>query len=254
MKTKVFSTALFFFLGMVLLTAGYRCSGTRQTTGNGQMETIMTNVDGQGISIQLEFIKGAKHNHPLIAIWIEDPDGNYIETLYIAESIGTGIFRHGEITDGKWQEGPVRRPAALPYWGHKRGVKARDGLFIPTPDDPMPDAVTGPTPKGNFILKSKTSTPDPAVLKLVLEINQSWDWNDYWTNTKYPDDVNYKTSSQPAVVYEALIDLSTDQKEYIMAPVGHSHYSGYDGSLNPNLETLTTALEIVKSIKVAVIL
>jgi hypothetical protein len=250
MKTKIFSLSLLSLAGLLLVMAGYRCSGTKKTPVTGQVESIVTNIEGKGISIQIDFLKGESFNHPLLAIWLEDKDGQYIETLYIAESIGKGIFQHGEKSQGKWQPGPVRRPAALPYWGHKRGIKADDGYFIPAPENPMPDAVTGPTPSGNFMLKSKTSAETPSVTKLLLEINQSWDWNEYWTNSKYQDDINYMTSSQPAVVYEAEIDLNSGQKEFVMIPAGHSHYSGLDGSLNPDLGTLTTALEIVNRITV----
>ena len=250
MKTKIFSTGLLLLISLALLAAGYRCSGTKKTAETSQSETIRTNIDGKGVSIRLEFIKGESHNHPLMAIWLEDGDGAYIETLYIAESIGKGIFQHANKSNGQWQAGPVRRPAALPYWGHKRGIKAEDGYYIPTPEDPMPDAVTGPTPGGNFILESKSSLQAPSIFKLLLEINQSWDWNDYWTNIKYPDDDNYKTSSQPAVVYEAVIDMNSGQKEFTMLPAGHSHYSGLDGSLDPDLGTMTTALGIVKSVRV----
>jgi hypothetical protein len=35
-----------------------------------------------------------------------------------------------------------------------------------------------------------------------------------------------------------------------MGPVGHGHYSGMDGSLTTDLGSLSTALEIVGSIKV----
>ncbi len=252
MKTKIFSIALLFFISLLLIITGYRCSGTRKTTDTGQVETIQTNIDGNGISIEVEFLKGESHNHPLMAIWLEDADGRYIETLYIAESIGKGIFQHGEKTKGQWEAGPIRRPAALPYWGHQRGIREADGLYIPTPENPMPDAVTGPTPSGNFTLQSKSSVPTPSVFKLLLEINQSWDWNKYWTNTRFSDDADYKSSSQPAVVYEAFIDLKATQKEFVMVPVGHSHYSGADGSLSPDLSTLTTALDIVKSITVKI--
>lgn len=250
MKTKIFSLSLLALAGIFLVVAGYRCSGAKKTTGTDQVETIVTNIEGKGVSIKLDFLKGESFNHPLLAIWLEDKDGRYIETLYIAESIGRGIFQHGEKSDGHWQAGPVRRPAALPYWGHKRGIIASDGYYIPTPESPMPDAVTGPTPSGNFTLQSKASDETPSGFKLLLEINQSWDWNEYWTNGKYPDDDNYKTSSQPAVVYEADIDLDAGLKEFVMVPVGHSHYSGLDGSLNPDLGTLTTALEIAGSITV----
>jgi len=237
---------------LILIITAYRCSGTKKTADTSPVETITTNIDGKGISIQVEFLKGESHNHPLMAIWLEDEDGRYIETLYIAKSIGKGIFEHGEKSSGQWQAGPIRRPAALPYWGHQRGIMAEDGYYIPTPENPMPDAVTGPTPSGNFTLRSKSSEATPSVFKLLFEINQSWDWNEYWTNTRFPDDVNYKTSSQPAIVYEALIDINSAQRAYVMVPVGHSHFSGQDGSLNPDLSTLTTAQQIVKSIRVIV--
>jgi hypothetical protein len=250
MKSKILSITLLLALSALLLIAGYRCSGTKKATENEPVEIINTNINGTGLKIEVDFFKGESHNHPLMAIWIEDKDGHYIETLYIAESIGKGIFRHGVKSQGEWEAGPVRRPAALPYWGHQRGIAAEDGYYIPTPENPMPDAVTGPTPPGNFTLLSKTTTTTPTIFRMLFEINQSWDWNDYWTNSKYPDDINYKTSSQPALVYEAVIDMNSVQKEFIMVPVGHSHYSGLDGSLDPDLGTLTTALGIVESIRV----
>jgi hypothetical protein len=235
---------------LIALMAVAACSGSKKTTETGPVEVIQTNIDGKGIAIQVEFLMGESHNHPLMAIWVDDEDGSYIETLFVAESIGKGVFQHGEKSKGQWEAGPVRRPAALPYWGHQRGVQAVDGLYIPTPDTPMPDAVTGPTPSGNFTLKSKTTANPAKVFRLMLEINQSWDWNEYWTNSKYHDDKDYKTSSQPSLVYEAVIDLDSPVKEYNMIPVGHGHYSGKDGSLTTDISTLTTALSIAKSIKV----
>jgi hypothetical protein len=252
MKTKIFSATILSISLIVILIAGYRCSGSKNVTETSKVDTIFTNINGKGVSFEVEFTKGESHNHPLMAIWLEDKDGNYIETVYVAQSIGKGTFQHAAKSNGEWQEGPVRRPAALPYWGHKRGIMADDGYYIPTPDNPVPDAITGPTPPGNFVLESKTSVIVPAEFKILLEINQSWDWNEYWTNNKYPEDINYKTSSQPALVYEADIDLNTTVKEYQMAPIGHSHYSGLDGSLDPDLSTITTALNIVSSIKVKI--
>jgi len=252
MKSRIFTLALFFSLASLLFIAGYRCSGTKKSTETGPSELIKTNINGAGLTIQIDFLKGESHNHPLLAIWLEDEDGLYIETLYIAESIGKGVFQHGEKSDGIWQPGPVRRPAAPPYWGHKRGIMADDGYYIPTPENPMPDAVSGPTPPGNFTMTSISSVKPPSIFKLLLEINQPWDWNEYWTNTRFPDDVNYMTSSQPAVVYEAVIDINSGQKEFVMVPVGHSHYSGLDGSLTADLSSLTTALQIVKSIRISI--
>lgn len=234
----------------MLIVAGYQCSGTKNVTETTPAEIINTNINGKGVDIQLDFVKGKSFNYPLMAVWVEDTSGHYIETLYVSESIGKGIFQHGDKSTGHWQAGAVRRPAALPYWGHQRGIQAEDGLYIPSQANPMPDAITGPTPKGSFTLQSKSSNSTPQVFRILLEINQSWDWNEYWTNNKYPEDVDYKTSSQPSVVYAATIDQSSPEKDYDLLPIGHGHYAGKDGSLTTDLSTLTTALSIANSVKI----
>lgn len=215
-------------------------------------EEIRTHANDGGYELKISFTPGKRHNHPLMAFWLEDADGNYIRSLYVAQSIAKGYFRHGDATSGRWEPGPLRRPAALPYWGHKRGIKAEDGFYIPTQDNPMPDAVTGPTPKAGFTLTTQTGSNTPSVFVIAMEINQSWDWNQYWHNNKYPDDPYYKTSSQPAVVYKVTIDTRNPQQEYQLKPVGHSHWSGADGNLYEGLNTLTTALEIANEVKVEI--
>ncbi len=213
------------------------------------LETLSDNL---GHKITIEFKRGKSINYPLMAFWIEDLEGNYIQTLYVALSIAQGYFRHGDASSGRWQPGPLRRPAALPYWGHKRGIKAADGYYIPTQDNPMPDAVTGATPTSNFILSTKTENKDITKFNIMMEINQSWDWNNYWHNNKYPDDINYKTSSQPALVYRATIDINKLQPEYKMEVIGHSHWSGANGKLYEDLSTITSALNIVGEVKIRV--
>lgn len=218
---------------------------------NKEVEHIIfsTNPDGKGAEISIEFIKGAKHNHPLMAIWVEDLDGNYIQTLYVAQSIATGVFSHGDKSTGKWEAGEISRPASLPYWAHKRNVKNDIGNYMPKPGFEVPDAYSGATPKANFTLGTRMDNPISGKFRILMEINQSWDWNRYWTNNKYPDEPEYKTSSQPALVYAAEVDASSSQKVYDMKPIGHSHYAGADGKLYPGLNTLTTALEIVQEVK-----
>lgn len=212
-----------------------------------------TLAEAPGHTIEIRFTAGRSHNHPLMAFWLEDTAGNYIQSLYVAESIAKGYFRHGDPSTGRWEPGPLRRPAALPYWGHKRGIKAPDGYFIPTRDDPMPDAVTGPTPKADFILTTRTRHLAPPVFQVMMEINQSWDWNRFWHNNKFPDDPHYKTSSQPALVYKTVVDLDDPKDEYIMKPIGHSHWSGATGELFNDLGTITTALQIADKVKVRVV-
>ncbi len=216
-------------------------------------DTIHAEYDARAIAFEVIFERGKSHNHPLMAVWLEDLDGNYLQTLFIAESIGRGVFRHGDPSTGRWMPGPVRRPAALPYWGHQRGVQASDGYYLPTQDAPMPDGVTGPTPKANFVVNARAPHEDMRQFRVLFEINQSWDWNEYWTNTKFPDDEQYMSSSQPALVYEAVVDLDSGMHEFELQPIGHSHWSGKTGELYPDLSTITTALEITRSVKLRIL-
>jgi hypothetical protein len=176
-------------------------------------------------------------------------DGNYIETIYASQSIATGVFRFGVNEKGKWMPGERRRSAALPYWGHKRGFLAPDGLYLPTPQNPIPDAITGATPRNNFVIHTRIK-PELQKFKIMMEINQTWDWNNHWHNNLHPDDEEYKTSCQPALVYMAQVDLSNPDSVFELKPIGHSHYSGKTGELYPDLSTFTTALEIVNRVTI----
>jgi hypothetical protein len=216
-------------------------------------DSITTNENGQGSALRIELKKGPAHNHPLFAIWVEDTSGNYIQSLYVSKSIATSIFNYGERKEGAWTNGVVRRPAALPYWGHKRGIQASDGLFIPLPDDPLPDAYSGATPKNDFVLDTRLDQPGPEVFHILIEVNQPWDWNEYWTNNKFPEDEDYKASSQPAVVYRAVVSNTPGDGPVSFELIGHGHYSGKDGNLTADVTTLTTALQIVERASVVVV-
>ena len=238
---------LFMFLFLIIMLSS--CSTSRKTNPESETPTVInTHQDAEGIKVELHFTKGKSFNHPLMAAWVETEDGEYMQTLYVAESIAKGVFGYGDKSSGKWMPGEIRRPATLPYWSHKRGVQEADGLFIPTAKTPMPDAVTSATPKGNFVLHSVIDNKGQQRFKVLFEINQSWDWNEYWTNNKFPDDQEYKTSSQPAVVYAVTVDINDIKDKYTLEAIGHSHHSGTNGKLFSDLSTLTTAMQISKEI------
>jgi hypothetical protein len=219
-----------------------------------EKQIITTTPEQINTKLEIELTTGKYHNHPSFAIWVEDLNGNYIETLYVTKYFATGVFGHGEAEPGKWKNEPgeVRRPAALPYWSHKRNIKAADGLYAPSPETAVPDALTGATPKGNFTLNTGSKVAGDNAFKILFEINQPWDSNDFWSNNKFPGDLNYNTSLQPALVYEVVITPSSSKTEYILNPIGHSHPSGETGELFTNISTLTTAKEIVSKILVVV--
>ncbi len=226
-------------------------------SGKIQEEPIRTelesNTSGNGPEIYLDLKKGSAHNHPSFVFWAEDMEGNYIQTLFISKAVGTSVYEHGDPSSGNWEPGVTRRPASLPYWSHRRNIKAPDGLYVPSLENPVTDAYTGATPIGNFGIRAKFDSQTPQKLKIYFEINQTWDWNEYWTNNKYPDDAEYKTSCQPALVYMVEIDLENPKSEYQLNVIGHSHYAGKNGELFTDLSTMTTALEIISSLTVKII-
>ncbi|MFP4018632.1 MAG: hypothetical protein ACLFUH_05235 [Bacteroidales bacterium] len=223
-----------------------------QTETQKDYSTLATNPDGGERKIEIEFQKGTDHYYPLMAIWVEDMKGNYIHSLYVAQSIAKGEFEYGQPEGGKWKRSEKQIPSALPYWAHQRGVMTEDSSYMPTKKHPLPDAYTGATPTRSFVLETAVSEEAGSKFRILFEINQSWDWNKYWHNARYPGNKEYMKSAQPALVYEAAIDLESGEKKYDMKPIGHSHPYGATGELFEDLSTLTTALDIVESITIRV--
>ncbi len=236
---------------LLFLTAFvFGCSVKRNLTE--KVETISTSPEQINTKLQVEQVAGKHFNHPSFAIWVEDLDGNYIETLYVTQYFAKGVFGHGETEKGKWKNEPgeVRRPAALPYWSHKRNIKAPDGLYAPSPETAVPDALTGATPKGSFMLNTGSKFKTGESFNVLFEVNQPWDSNDYWTNNKFPDDFDYNTSLQPALVYQALVTPESNLREFTLTPIGHSHPSGKSGELFADLSHITTAKQIFEKVVV----
>lgn len=219
---------------------------------NEELVEFSTATESGNQKLEFVFLTGRAFNHPSYAIWTEDLEGNYLETLFVTEFVAKGIFGRGELGPGKWSSvpGEVRRPATLPYWAHKRNIQAPDGLFIPSPETPVPDARSGATPKSGFRLHTSSETDRGKKFRILVEVNQAWDSNSYWTNDKYPDDLNYFGSLQPALVYAVTVDPESEEREYVLNPIGHSHPSGASGRLYTDITTITTAKEIYRKITV----
>jgi hypothetical protein len=237
----------------LFVAAGCTAGGLKNKEAVPEQKTVLTtNQSGAGPELIVEFYKGKSFYYPLMAVWLEDQSGKYIQSLYVPAAVATGVFKYGKQEKGKWAEASKRAPQTLPYWAHKRGVRASDGLYMPEKGNEVPDAYSGATPVQSFVLNTRADKELPAVYKVLLEVNQNWDWNEFWTNDKFPDDENYKMSCQPAVVYEAVISGNSMDKVWTMKAIGHSHYSGKTGELFPDISTLTTALTIADSIIVRI--
>jgi hypothetical protein len=113
------------------------------------------------------------------------------------------------------------------------------------------DGYTGATLLNNYLLSSSLKNPQSGKYTVFLEINQSFDFNDYYSSDRFPNDKIYSGdgfSAQPSVVYQAQIDFDSSTQLYPMTLVGHGHHSGQNGEIDINTENLTTALAIVDRI------
>jgi len=190
------------------------------------------------------FLGLTKKNPPQYAVWIEDTSGNYISTVFVTYKIAT---------EGWVANKGNRRAEALPHWCHQRGVVYSDGLMLPTKENPLTDAITGATPKVSSTIQiSPVTLNKPFVVK--AEFNQSVDFNDFYPKSAKEGEDNYsggeEGSGQPAVIYA--LTVYTDTKETELKLIGHSSHDGTDGNVFHNMEGITTAKAIVKSIKLTI--
>ncbi len=185
-----------------------------------------------------------KKNPPQLAIWVEDTEGNYVATAYVTHKIATQSWMAAKGN---------RRKEALPHWCYSRGIVYQDGLYLPTKNEPLTDALSGATPRGSFAIRlAPVSLIHQIVVK--IEINHSTDFNDSYPKAAKEGDAHYsggkEGSGQPAVVYAAKVDLSFGKNVVEAELIGHSSPDGSSGKIDKDLSGLTTALHIVKRITI----
>lgn len=190
------------------------------------------------------FIK--KKNSPQIAIWTEDLEGNFLSTIYVSEKLAKQSWTAARGN---------RRKESLPCWSYAQGKQYANGLYLPTKNEPLPDAVTGATPKGSFTANLQMSG-DIRSFVVKCEFNHSTDFNEYYPKDAKEGDANYSGgkmgSGQPAIVYQVVVDLTNEQREFKGELIGHSSPDGSDGNIYSDTSKLTTALDIVKRVTVYV--
>lgn len=200
-------------------------------------------------------------NQPQMAFWLEDASGAYVATIYVTYRTAVQDWR---ASFGEKKE-KIKRPSALPVWvrAHAgRGVESKKlcaachGLHKErrkTVEGELA-AMTGATPKTGFT-REWTLLPGIAPGNYVLkaEINHSKDWNDAYPEKAKEKDADYSGGSmgsgQPSLVYEGVLAIGCGPSSVVLEPVGHGQPAGASGEIAKDLGSLTTALEIVKSIR-----
>jgi hypothetical protein len=241
---------------MALLQWGkhLRADGTPPKT---TYEKLVLDVSGQGPLLSLDVKAGpffqfteptyGFHITPQIAVWTTDEDGKFGETLYVTRDEGRAGYDEG---DEKHTLSP--RPAALPVWSHLIGVQHGD---TPLHDRhaPVPDVVSAASPTDNVYLVARAHETTGR-FAVVLELNSSFDYNDYYRLDSFPDEIAYADGgnpAQPSVVYRGWVEAGSSAP-VVMVPIGHGHHAGANGEIDPDLSHLTTALQIVDRVVIDV--
>lgn len=226
------------FIVIVVIFSIYKIQDTMKLNETSNI-TMNSKKDGKNLTILI--IKGKEYLHkfqvnsfisiktpPQYAVWIEDLNGNYVETLYVTS----------KIVKQNWSE--IKRKEALPYWNYKRSNNSIDT-----------DAVSSATPKSSSSIKTKTNEKQGKYV-ICAEVNMSTDFNEYYKKDAVIGKDNYSGgasgSGQPSIIYTAVVDLSLKNGVYELKPIGHSSYYGSDAKLYKDMYKLTTAKNILKSI------
>lgn len=220
--------------------------------------------ENQGTELTIDLRKGPYWRWPTYAFWVEDTIGNYIQTLYVTHKLARNDFYVKVVKNEKGEDVFIQepetkdereRPEALPVWAHRFGSRSERGNFVPVNERVVADGYTGATLIDNFLLHATTEKPLPKVVVIKFEINHSFDWNEYYSEDRFPNDAVYSGSGrvgQPSVIYQAQIDLDKPEKYYVLRLAGRGHHSGKDGEIHQDVENLTTALELVDRVIVEV--
>ena len=156
---------------------------------------------------------------PQIAVWVEDSDGTYIDTLFVTK----------KASGNKWIGSPKDgRPESLPDWYKSKGQNPAEKIS----KDEV-DATTSATPKKGIVISKDLELEKGKTYVFKCQVNQSFDYNEYYTKK------NSGVDGQPAVLYSGSIIPNGKEIEIKL-------------ELKTKKDFLTTADKIIESIYVIV--
>ncbi|MDR0323740.1 MAG: DUF2271 domain-containing protein [Treponema sp.] len=169
-----------------------------------------------------------RKSSPQLAAWIEDNNGNYLSTITVSE----------KSVKENWISAPKEgRPEALPVWSY------RQQHYSVTNDV---DTMSSATKKGSFEANiDRESLVNGNTYNVFLEINHSFDYNDYWTKD------NSGVNGQPSLVYHAQF-IAGQSGHISLVPIGHGSVNGSDGNIVRELESIISALSIVRNASITI--
>jgi hypothetical protein len=223
---------MFVFMSCVLIAFTAGCQGSGDSLGenyteenNNMMELYVE--QGKNWQSEMKILFFTKKNNPQMAAWIEDENGNYISTISVTS----------KSAKENWAAAPKEgRPEALPVWNHKTSNVTEeniDALSSATKNASLSTSVD----ESNLILGNR--------YKVFLEINLSFDYNNYYTAD------NSGVNGQPSIIYQAEF-VAGNSGRINLDLIGHGAIDGSNGNVASNMANLTTALSIIKNASIEV--
>ncbi len=182
--------------------------------------------------IQVQIHLGPKstgENWYQLALWLEDENGNYVDTLYVTSSVGLEGLGNGYM---KIFGITIREaPGSLPVWAHSRNVTYGDSYY-PTKKQPLPDAMTSATIKASEFMKSFNLSND------VVRMPEEQTWHCLL-------EINVSRDDTPSMVYRATVTPDGPGKvPFVFA--GYGEENGRDGKFHEHKETDQSRLDILQ--------
>jgi hypothetical protein len=182
--------------------------------------TILTIEPGEHWQGRMRVFIFSFKKTPQLSVWIENSQGDYISTIFVT----------GKSARNNWQSAPAEgRPETLPVWNYKRRNNSE-----------QVDVVSSATPKGSVNIRiDNNSLIYGQEYNIYLEINHSFDYNDFWTES------NSGVNGQPSLIYHAKFIAGTSERINLI-PIGHGSVDGSSGNIVYDLGSFTTALTILR--------
>ena len=171
---------------------------------------------------------------PQMALWIENLDASEVKTLWVSSRLARGVW-----------VGKVVCPTALPYWISRRDIESGGGL--PSFLKPLPDGITGATPKE--VLKVYASVEPGSEWKYFLELNVSGDYNDSFKANQMNGSPDPDGNGQPSLIYSGFIKAIPSWAD-TSSILGRSEQMKPSSQLNPDLSGFTTAHRVLRELTV----
>jgi hypothetical protein len=169
---------------------------------------------------------------PQIAVWLEPLPNGKPRTLYVSHRAGTGDWL-----------GKSDCPDALPRWF--AAYRAEHGLAhgVPTPQNPLPDAIARPTPHEPELIV-KAQLPPGSRWRIWLEVNLSADYNDAFPAIDENGMDDLHANGQPSLLYSAEFTAQPGP-EPRLALVARTIPDSLAAETTPDLAGITTARRIL---------